>query len=533
MASIRKTNPRVPADGRGRVGSNPSTPTLADIFNGHSTRSAKNPQEMNPIDANFGDILGRLTAGSDDLIMQLLRALGFQQEAGLKGPQRDDWNKQLLNTLTNYLLTQDNRKYNESMRDEQRIFDSPTNQLARLMGAGVSRDSAIQMLSGGSQPIQSEAAPADQGIAPSESLKNGIDAALAPIQTAFDAISAVGSLVGLGFEIPQALEQIKTLKLSNQLSRQQLDGYNSASTAFGILNSIGASADSFGSAANAISAIQKAAAGGDSNALSFVNSGGLQSLSNNSYFASQALSHLYRSERSSSDYDKSFGLYVDQTEAETDFKRASKDNVVQATLNLQGEFAETAANTDFINAQKNAVQYSIAVMNEQAKLLRKQGKTEEAKQLELKARTLNTESLTKAQDLQNQYTEGVYNKQIKVGDATYTGLGVLTYGSAVQAYNDMKKFVYAKNTKIWESELKSLSMNYERLYNLCLVQNTFLSGAMDKYKDDPKFKDLMITCSALSQSGAFDYINTKINANKSDLIFGPADNQLTLKEFGL
>ena len=230
MASIRKTNGRVPADGGTRGGSVPSTPTLADIFNGHSTRSAKNPQDLNPNDSNFSDILGRLTAGSDDSILQLLRALGIEQNGGLKIPQRDDWNKQLLDTLTNYLLTLDNRNYNESMRDEQRIYDSPTNQLARLMGAGVSRDAAIQMLSGGSQPIQSEAASAAQGIAPSESLKNGIDSALAPIQTAFDAISAVGGLVSLGFSIPQAIQQTRALKYGNFMNQQQQNAFNSVNS---------------------------------------------------------------------------------------------------------------------------------------------------------------------------------------------------------------------------------------------------------------------------------------------------------------
>ena len=233
MASIRKTNDRVPTSSRGRGGSNSSAssnPTLADIFNHHSTRSAKNPQDLNPNYSNFGDILGRVTAGSDDSIMQLLRALGFEQNGGLKIAQRDDWNKQLLDTLTNYLLTLDNRNYNESMRDEQRNYDSPTNQLARLMGAGVSRDAAIQMITGGSQPIQSEAPSAAEGIAPSESQLNGVQSVLAPIQTAIDAISAVGGLVSLGFSLPQAVQQTRALKYGNFMNQQQQNAFNSVNT---------------------------------------------------------------------------------------------------------------------------------------------------------------------------------------------------------------------------------------------------------------------------------------------------------------
>lgn len=228
MASIRKPNGRVPADGRTRGGS-VTTGDHSRNFD-PSIRGARDPQELNPINSNFADILGRLTAGSDDSILQLLRALGIQQEKGLDGSQRDDWNQQLLNTLINFLLTEDNRKYNESMRDEQRIYDSPTNQLARLMGAGVSRDAAIQMLSGGSQPIQSDAPSASEGIASSQSKLNGINSVLAPIQTALDAISAVGGLVSLGFGIPQAIQQTRALKYGNFMNQQQQNAYNSVNS---------------------------------------------------------------------------------------------------------------------------------------------------------------------------------------------------------------------------------------------------------------------------------------------------------------
>ena len=195
-----------------------------------ATSGAVTPQ--NDITTNFSAILNRATAGGDssDPIFALLNSLGINQDAGLTGSQRDDWNKQLLDTLLNYKLTQENRSYNESMRDEQRLYDNPLNQLARLMGAGVSRDAAIQMLTGGSQPIQSDAPSAAEGIAPSESKMNGINAALAPINTAFDALSAVGGLVSLGFSIPQAIQQTRALKYGNFMSQQQQNAFNSVNS---------------------------------------------------------------------------------------------------------------------------------------------------------------------------------------------------------------------------------------------------------------------------------------------------------------
>ena len=214
------------------VGSSGSRPIVGGSIGRNSTVKGglTAGSRQNDITSNFSDILARLAGSSDDSILQLLQSLGINQEAALEGPQRDDWNKQLLDTLLNYSLTLENRNYNESMRDEQRIYDSPTNQLARLLGAGISRDAAIQMLSGGSQPIQSDVASASEGIPASQSKLNGIQAALAPVQTAFDAISAVGGLVSLGFSISQAVQQTRALKYGNFMNQQQQNAFNSVNS---------------------------------------------------------------------------------------------------------------------------------------------------------------------------------------------------------------------------------------------------------------------------------------------------------------
>lgn len=202
--------------------------------NGAGTRNYGNYSDTNPlniqntIDANFSDILNRITksGSSDDDLLNLLNKFGIDQDAGLTGSQRDDWNHQLLTTLLNYILEKEKRGYNESMRDEQRIYDTPTNQLARLMGAGISRDAALQMLGEGSEPIQTEGATAAEGVAPSQSALNGMQRVLAPVQTALQAIGCVGNLVSLGFSIPQAIMQTNLLQAQNYMSQKQIAAFN-------------------------------------------------------------------------------------------------------------------------------------------------------------------------------------------------------------------------------------------------------------------------------------------------------------------
>lgn len=129
-------------------------------------------------------------------------------------------------------LTQDDRQYNWQKLLEQRLYDSPTNQLARLMGAGISRDAALQMLnsSGGStgsgvaaSPISNPAAGAPSVPAPSGSME------LQTIQTGVAAAcqiaSTVGQLMNAGMSFAQGVESVQALHFQNTMNQEQLTAY--------------------------------------------------------------------------------------------------------------------------------------------------------------------------------------------------------------------------------------------------------------------------------------------------------------------
>ena len=458
---------------------------------------------QNDITSNYSDILARSAGSSDNSILQLLQSLGIDQQQGLSGSQRDDWNKQLLDTLLNYQLTQENRSYNESMRDEQRLYDSPLNQLARLMGAGVSRDAAIQMLSGGSQPIQSDAAAAAEGIAPSESKLNGLQAALAPAQFAIDAIGSVGSLIGLGFQVPQAIQQVKYLKNQNLLTQKQMRSYDSASATFAVLNGIGASKEAFGSAGSAIKVINAAASNGNLRALNFQKSPEYATLSEEGYFTSHALSQLYQNERS----HESYGAYIQHQLSENKFLQLNSRKVISEMALINQEIANYVATEEFTKQNTALLEFSKKKLIAEADLLQKQGKLTEAQTLRERASKLNIDAQTTWQQLQNNIEEGAQNQYLynENGDLE-SGLSLMSRERCNSAYMSMRRLIAMNDSDMIEKEVNSLALNYDAMSSLYALLGAYHSGALDKYNNDPQFADLLDACDAFTQCNGWQYL---------------------------
>lgn len=184
------------------------------------------------------DLLNQFGNSGDSDVLRLLNELGIGGFAKMNPDEGADWNKQLLNTMLQQMLEEDARKYNEGRTADQRLYDSPTNMLARLMGAGISRDAAIQMLSGsggsGSGSVfPGDAASASEGLSPSETRKNSVDANVAIANTVFGGLSSVVGLAGLGFTIPQAIQQTKAFAIQNSVNQRALQGLQATDAVLG------------------------------------------------------------------------------------------------------------------------------------------------------------------------------------------------------------------------------------------------------------------------------------------------------------
>lgn len=300
---------------------NPSLPSLDYPITGGST-GIGTVSETGKNDT-WKDLLNNMSVNG---MSDFLASLGVTDSGSIGNAAAQDWNKQLAETLLSYYVKLNERSYEEQRLNEQRIYDSPTNMLARLMGAGISRDAALQLLgaagsAGAGAGVGVGAMSLPDGLSPSESKLNQVKSITEPINTALNVFSSVSGLVSMGFSIPQAIQQTNALKYANAMSREQLGGYNAAQKAFAVLHGIGASAESFGSIAAAIDAIN----GSISNPLAaqFVANGGIDELKKYPTFASDYLRKTYHSERDAQDYSKQMDQYFAQQEARTEIEQTN------------------------------------------------------------------------------------------------------------------------------------------------------------------------------------------------------------------
>lgn len=266
-------------------------PRTKTIGSNHPTQTAAGQSILDILNG-----MGMNTGGIEQLLMLL---------SNIGGLDAKDYQDQLYQLLLKQYLTAEQRNYDKSALDEQRIYDSPLNQLSRLMSAGIGRNAAIGMLSPtGEAGLIGSGANAQlptQVASPSEKAMNIAN-------TAINFVGAVGSLVGLGFSIPQSIMQTQMLKNANWLTESQINAYKSTGQAFSILQKAGAATTAFSSAANAASALNELAKSGNQDAATFIAQGGVDSMLANASFSSQTLGNLALSETSYKDYRNQFDL---------------------------------------------------------------------------------------------------------------------------------------------------------------------------------------------------------------------------------
>lgn len=310
-----------------------------------------------PGNGSWFDMVQQGALNGDDFA-KLLEAFGINYGKEMESSAIEDWNKKITETLLTYWLKQNERSYDEQRTAEQRIYDTPTNQLARLMGAGISRDAALQLLGGSASGAGGAAVGVGGAMqlpdspAPSESKLNQVRAITEPINTAFSALGTLAGLVNLGFSAPMAIQQTHYLQMQNQLLDWQLGGYKSANDAFSILQAAGATAESFGSVSAAAGAIAKLAEGGNQDALNFITSGGLDQLRKGGSFSSQVLSNLNNTELSAERASERYVKEMRKMDTEQNFMGVQMTQMFAELKNTAAEYDEIVARTDYQKAMK-------------------------------------------------------------------------------------------------------------------------------------------------------------------------------------
>lgn len=442
------------------------------------------PPQLNDKESTYSELLQ--SSAGDDAFARLLASLGIEQTKVLTGSQRDDYNKQLLDTIINHLITQENRNYNEQLLRDQRSYDSPMSQLLRLMATGMSRDAALQALSGGSgsggNTPYSDPSQMGSGIAPSQSRLNQVQAVTAIANTVFNGVNTLSGLVSLGFSVPQAIQQTKLLENQNVLTGAQAQAFQSSQEAAQILYAANSAAETFSNVASVTAEIERLANEGDPTAQTFINNGGIARLQQNAPYASKFLADTALTDRSYSDHATAFQQSLDVQEAQKELMGVQKSNFIQQTANLTEEFKLIQSNTNYINEQKALA----AAMG-----------------LKTAAETEYINSQKSAIDLQNDLTRSTYNTEVD----GKKGLEILSVSRLQQAYEIMNRFAAAKTFDLWKLEAESLSKNFEMMSTLHALEKMYYDGATDMYKDNPAYFDM---CNSFRLSGGFTYIDMLI-----------------------
>lgn len=169
---------------------------------------------------------GSLTQGYSDILSLIFKALDAKGGDAALNP---DMINALFTNLLQYQTTTEGREYDYKMLNESRLYNNPLNELARLMGAGVSRDAAIQILSGaaGGQGVGSaSAAPVAGPVAGAGAAAlNSSSAHANLVNNVFNGIQLVASLFQQGVDMFNSIQTAQMLSAQNYMSQSQLDAF--------------------------------------------------------------------------------------------------------------------------------------------------------------------------------------------------------------------------------------------------------------------------------------------------------------------
>lgn len=453
------------------------------------------------------NLFGATSGGAQDFASLLV-----PENGNLSAGDRKDFNKQLLDMILQMLITEEQRRYNEGLRDEQRLYDNPINALARLMGAGVSRDAAIQLLGGGSAgsgsgaPFGSPFAMPSGGPSPSERQNQLANTSFNGVNTA---VSFISTFMSMGISAGVASKQMQAMDNSNFFSGQQKQAYSASTEAFHILNSAGvqSSPETTGSIDAVGKTLQGLADAGNAAAAAFIKDGGVDVLRKTAPYSSPYLNSLYKDERQSKDYDRQFDAVIDNTIAQTELSHVNKNAVEsqihlyeQQILNLRAEEGYTTALTNLTNWQSRNQEKNLEKTDAEIQVL------EEQKAL------YGQQSTTLW--LQNKVENAFQQSYAPDGSS---GLQLYCDQRINYLYNEVNKLVGLNDAHSWDSKVNEILSSQENATALYELGTLYARGEITAFTNsDQQTQDLLALCRCCDTCGLFNYVNAVANGYKGE-----------------
>lgn len=450
--------------------------------------------------------------GANSNLSQLI-SLMFGGELAWNGIQMKDWNKEVMSAALQQMLTNISNQYNEQLRDEQRVYDNPLNQLNRLTGAGVGRDAAIQILSGAGatgEPPYSTAGNVDSSGSPSESVSNAVNSAAT-------VVSMATGLVNMGMSANLAYKQAQFIKTQNQMSQNQLQAYLLSGDAyrllqegerFGVVNN--EDGHLYDNVQNVAAALEDMAKAGDVTAQDWHATGKIDELRKLAPYAAPILADFYKQSRAGSDHD----IWFNDEHAKTEWLNKVNQMTVDS---LAAGVAKTEQEIRNLVADENWRTETIKLIDGQLKLWDAEGENSRssAKYQRALARKTQLENL-QTSSWMNGSTSIPFETSVGVGSIEQTGLELFT----TQRLQDLKSgaltVLSLNKGEYWKKNVNHMFNDVDNLITLSLLNGLKSKTSLGVYNNlDDATKQLIGLSDAYQSAGVFDYLQTLGDINRS------------------
>lgn len=483
---------------------------LRDEMNGH-----QNPFiQPDGSTVGYDDIMNRLN-------FQYPGQLDWLNNFGISGgsmslSQTADWNKQVLDTMLQYMMMQNQRDYDRSVLEEQRAYDNPQTAMLRLMATGMSRDAAMQMLSGSTGAAGAAALVGSgsgistpQGVSATQSTANTMQAAKA----AFDIIGTAGSLVSLGFSIPSAISQANILANSAFMSTEQRAGYDAAKKVSSFFSNGLASgdiaADLVDGFSNATDSLKWLVDNPDAPGVkNLTDSGALAAVMGTEY-GSEAYNRFWNNLRSSRDA----GTMLDQMIKNNDLKNAL-DSI---TIEEVGAQIEAIGQSNKESEQRIAesikrvaqIDADIQLKNKEGEWISVQtkwyGQKTSAEILALQASANASDAQAHLADvtaygqgIQNQYNEDLF-------EVSHAGIPMLKQCHLIELDQELRKLQFQNDYDGRKKQLQAWALEQDNAIKLQYLNSIYYNASGDFARNHPDLWNLAV---GFQSCGAGELVRT-------------------------
>lgn len=450
-----------------------------------------------------------------------------------QGSTDTEYRAKIFDAIMQYMFNQDQREYDANVTkdareyawnqlQENRLYENPTNQLARLMGAGISRDAALQILSGaGASGSVGGVGSAGTGAAHTSGYSSlgpmQVPGTLATQQAGM-VLNAMTQLVNTGMSAATAYYQAKMMSNASYMSDQQKQGYDDATyvaNAFqdGIYSGNFSEFDDDAiTDMNAMNAYLVEQAGNNNAAATELLGSPQYQRMRSTMWGRKYMNDYWRQRIDSGSAGTLMQQQIRQNEANIALGEITYDEVRQEIINSKAELENIIAtndfiktNTDLLHAQANKVDKECEEISARIKLMEEQGKTEQAKRLNMqyqnklmKAQRLRELANAQETQMNNLVTANFLDSEIE----GKSGLDWMTDKALNDIFIDCKQLATLKDKKAWEAYANEVLSDAEKATAINLLLTQRQKAGMEWANDHPKLSRFT---SALDYCGMTDF----------------------------